>query len=85
MPKLQADKKASPVSPWFIIPFSICAICEPRNDFSQTERGGTFLLGFGVFQHGRTRGEGVFRFFGFVQDQKEPVCLSGQAIYSTYQ
>jgi hypothetical protein len=78
--RLRADKKALPVTPWFYY-----TLFDLRNDFSKTERGGTLLLGFLGLLHGRSRGEGEFRFFGFIQDQKEPVCLSGQAIHSAYQ
>jgi hypothetical protein len=42
------------------------------------------LLCLGAFLPGRcARGKGVFRFFGFVQDQEQPIGLSRQTIHAT--
>jgi hypothetical protein len=44
------------------------------------------LLGFRAFLRGRgARGEGVFHFFGFIQDQEQPTGLPAQAVYAADQ
>jgi hypothetical protein len=48
MPEKRADKKALPASPWFYY-----TLFRPRNNLSQTERGGTFYWVLGLFCTGK--------------------------------
>jgi hypothetical protein len=64
----------------FIIPF-------PNGKGSSPFKiGVALLLGFRAFLHGRCAcGEGLFRLFGFIQNQEQPAGLPAQAVHSADQ
>jgi hypothetical protein len=50
-------------------------LSEPEK-ISSFGNGVALLLGFGAFLHGRSaHGEGLFRLFGFIQNQEQPAGL----------